>query len=771
MGVFDWKDTEDKAYIKRIEKMISTINDEYAYKITPAVDRAFLDYAKGLCKNPGAAKIQPIELCTEIMETIVANKKDFAPTAHLATLRIAEEIYTIVLPYAENTPEFEIVATIFVNMFKEGGIASRGVFNPVLYSTFKHKKNYMELMDSLKKKARLKSCLYDITQYGVRVRAYFIDDDTYTANMKYVALLFCDSEDRQTIMEQESKRVERMAGIYEVDAADVAKTEEQLLKANTMLSQTMDILVQAEAKTEQLNRIMKDTTDTITEVSKRETNLITMKATTAREDINTAYNSFLEEQRQEVIIQKDVYVNQILGEAEGKLSELRAMARAITNSANAELLRINTEAMLAKEKIADLMADDEELERLISKADENRELYDRLSKLELLNTNSIEILEKNIEEHKAATVAQEKVDKENSTPRNAVEKENASVANINAATAASSVAVGSVAPQYTPVNLPPMEVDPQTIPEVNPLLDTSIPFETRYKLVMEEKARRMEKGEHFHKMFDDVITVLMEDANPYMIGPSGCGKTYMVKQIASILNLDFIDIGYINEEYDILGFQTATGAYSTPNFYRCYKYGKIAFCDELDNGNSRATVKLNSFLSNGKNAKYSFPHGENVKRHENFRIIAAGNTAGNGADANYNTREKIEESVQQRFTPVYVGYDNYVEEKILGDYKDWYQFCVLFRQATDSWGNKNDCAAPGIITTRDTARIKKYLDNKSLDMGRILDYEFIQTKDMEYLAFLAKFIGERVESMPEAMDIYALFNKKINELREKGGVR
>ena len=34
-----------------------------------------------------------------------------------------------------------------------------------------------------------------------------------------------------------------------------------------------------------------------------------------------------------------------------------------------------------------------------------------------------------------------------------------------------------------------------------------------------------------------------------IMGPSGCGKTFMVKQIASILNMDFIDIGYINEEY------------------------------------------------------------------------------------------------------------------------------------------------------------------------------------------------------------------------------
>ena len=315
------------------------------------------------------------------------------------------------------------------------------------------------------------------------------------------------------------------------------------------------------------------------------------------------------------------------------------------------------------------------------------------------------------------------------------------------------------------------EATPTVDAPVNMFLDTSIPFEKRYALVMAEKQKRIEQGEHFHAMFDDVLTILMEDANPYMIGPSGCGKTFMVKQIASLLHMEFTDIGYINEEYDILGFQTATGAYSATNFYRCYKFGKIAFCDELDNGNSRATVKLNSFLSNGRDARYSFPNGESVKRHKNFRIIAAGNTAGNGADANYNTREKIEESVQQRFTPIYVGYDNAVEEKILGNYKDWYEFAVLFRKATDAWGNLNDCSAPGILTTRDTARIRRYLDNKSLDMGKILDYEFIQTKDMEYLAFLTKHMGEKINSFPRAKYNYDTFNQKVKQLREKGGMR
>jgi ABC-type dipeptide/oligopeptide/nickel transport system ATPase component len=282
---------------------------------------------------------------------------------------------------------------------------------------------------------------------------------------------------------------------------------------------------------------------------------------------------------------------------------------------------------------------------------------------------------------------------------------------------------------------------------------------------MKKKQYMVAMGEHFHKMFDDVLIAVMENSNPYLIGPSGCGKTFMVSQIARILGMDFIDIGYINEEYDILGFQTANGGYSRPNFYRCYKYGKIAFCDELDNGNSRATVKLNSFLSNLKEASYSFPNGENVRRHPNFRIIGAGNTDGNGADSNYNSREKIEESVQQRFTPIYIGYDNEVEKKILADYPDWYSFLVLFRMATDEWGRNNYGDAPGIITTRDATRIKKYRDNNSFDMEKILEYEFIQTKDITYLAFIEDHIKKNIAGYENASTIFNAFSSMINSRR------
>lgn len=764
MGLFDKKTEEENTALRKLNKLINNLNITNTQLNPNARDKRFIMYLEDIRKRPETTAIQPFSLFVDTAITIAENRADYHMQNYIDGIQKAEELYPKVFPFGEKTPEFEDLSLVFTSFFHADGLGTKGLFDALLMSTFRNKQNFIDFMCAIIKEPKIGERLKDITQYGVSVRAFFLDDESYTANMKHVALLILHSGNPKVTLLEARKDVEHMAGIYDIDEADVAKTEQQLVKATALLNSTVGILEEADRKTQQINRIMKDSSETIQEISKRETALLTSKAASAKEDIMAAYNSFLEEQRQEIDLQKDILVNQIYQEAEGKLNELKAMAKTITTSANTELLRINKETSDAMEKIQDMVTNDQELKKILKTAEENHELYDKISKLEVLSSQNLETITRSMEAHLTSQPAsQPVVVQQAATPVMAQ-------LNVQGTPGPAAPVIVNAENANDAIYIPEEETGSVDAP-VNWYLNTTLPFKNRYARIMEEKQKRMAQGEHFHKMFDDVLTILLEDANPYMIGPSGCGKTFMVKQIASLLNLDFTDIGYINEEYDILGFQTATGAYSATNFYRCYKYGKIAFCDELDNGNSRATVKLNSFLSNGKGASYSFPNGENVKRHANFRIIAAGNTAGNGADANYNTREKIEESVQQRFTPIYVGYDNAVEEKILDKYKDWYQFVVLFRKATDAWGNLNDCSAPGIITTRDTARIKRYLDNSSLDMGRILDYEFIQTKDMEYLAFLSKHMGEHLSECPSAKQIYESFNAKVNFIRKNSGAR
>ena len=85
--------------------------------------------------------------------------------------------------------------------------------------------------------------------------------------------------------------------------------------------------------------------------------------------------------------------------------------------------------------------------------------------------------------------------------------------------------------------------------------------------------------------------------------------------------------------------------------------------------------------------------------------------------------------------------------------------------ATDEWGRKNYGDAPGIITTRDATRIKKYNDNKSFNMHQILEYEFVQTKDITYLAFIQDFINQHIADYPNAREIFTAFSEIINSRR------
>ncbi|MBO4679458.1 MAG: AAA family ATPase, partial [Lachnospiraceae bacterium] len=490
---------------------------------------------------------------------------------------------------------------------------------------------------------------------------------------------------------------------------------------------------QYEAMTEELN-------EKAQKITRLSTEAMEAKAQNVKSEIDLAVKEYIEGQKRAINLEKDLLLKQIFSDAETELNKYKSLAKAITANTSAEIAMLGKDADAVVDRIGRTIHNDDKINEFLTKAKVDEAILDKIEKLSVLNTSAVERMVKAPDAAPAMPAGPE--------------------------------GFGGPAPMGAPGMMPPpphhRRRPEEPIAKVSPLLDRTIPFADRFKLVMAEKERRMNQGELFHEMFDDVVTAVMEDVNPYLIGPSGCGKTYMIMQVGQLLGLTCDDIGYINEEYDILGYVTATGDYSESNFYRLYKYGGIAFCDELDNGNSKATVKLNSFLTNKIDSSYSFPGGERVQRHPNFRVIAAGNTDGSGADVNYSTREKIEESVMQRMIPIYVGYDNRVEEAILKDYPEWFEFVCAFRQATDKWGEVCGIPASGIFTTRDAQRIKNYMDHSSFSLEKIMTYEFIQTKDPEYLAFLVDELDKRIDKASKAYALFGTFKKLVEAERSKG---
>lgn len=722
MGFFDKdeKETEEQRYLA----VYKAIQESKIFGLDALLT------CMGIYHNhPDKAVIRPTSLFLDMMEQI-RKYPGLYPNYNML-ISYAERVYRGMFLYGEQSPNFEELCNVFLGFFEPGGVMARNCFSETFFLLFHNPENYVRWFRSIEKDAKLSGVLQYLDDYGTAARSLFPDEETFTANVVSVTKKLLRDPNPQKVYEAELKKVYHLAGIYNVDEAAILKAEQQIETVKSLVECSGTIMDRVDRQAETIGTLADAAVARIKETCATETATVKAETDTIHERFLEEENRLLESQRTVILYEKEKLINEVVGESENRLRELTKNAQSVISSAKLEMSRVNRDADVSMSKIEEYFANHEELKKMLADSEKESEFRAKLDKLTVLSERNID------------TMLQAEPAKENAPVKTIVKE---------APTGDAVISAEEVA-------------DPSVLPDVNPLLDETVDFGVRFQAAMDRKAEMEKNGEHFHNMFDDVLVAVMENANPYLIGPSGCGKTYMVGQIARILGEDFIDIGYINEEYDILGFQTANGGYSRPNFYRCYKYGKIAFCDELDNGNARATVKLNSFLSNVKNAGYNFPNGEHVKRHPNFRMIGAGNTSGNGADTNYNTREKIEESVQQRLVPIYVGYDNSVEQAILGDYTDWYDFVCRFRKATDAWSGNTHLSAPGIVTTRDVARIRRYLDNKSFTADKILNYEFIQTKDDDYLAFLTNHISGHTTKDDPGFALAEGFAAKVELLR------
>jgi MoxR-like ATPase len=140
-------------------------------------------------------------------------------------------------------------------------------------------------------------------------------------------------------------------------------------------------------------------------------------------------------------------------------------------------------------------------------------------------------------------------------------------------------------------------------------------------------------------------------------------------------------------------------------FREAYENGGIFLLDEVDAGNANVLTLLNSALSNGY---FSFPDGV-VKRHENFRCVAAANTFGNGADRQYVGRNQLDAATLDRFVKLNWKYDTALEGRLCTN-KDWLKYVHTLRTARDKTGvrcvfstraviNGSDLLAAGVDRT------------------------------------------------------------------------
>lgn len=139
---------------------------------------------------------------------------------------------------------------------------------------------------------------------------------------------------------------------------------------------------------------------------------------------------------------------------------------------------------------------------------------------------------------------------------------------------------------------------------------------------------KTEKAEVSHAKIETITKAIEAGLGVYLYGPAGTGKSHLAKQVAKRLNLDYYEDSKIENAFDLKGFVDASGEYVYTPFAKAYINGGLFFLDEYDASNSNATTAFNNALAG---TGFSFPGIGYKDKHENFRVIAAGNTIGHGA--------------------------------------------------------------------------------------------------------------------------------------------
>tara|TARA_B110000495_G_C22976656_1_gene573716 strand:- start:151 stop:1251 length:1101 start_codon:yes stop_codon:yes gene_type:complete len=221
-----------------------------------------------------------------------------------------------------------------------------------------------------------------------------------------------------------------------------------------------------------------------------------------------------------------------------------------------------------------------------------------------------------------------------------------------------------------------------------------------------------------HYLFPDLLTLVSCRIHVFLSGPAGSFKTTAAEQVAKALELEYSAISVCGQTgaHSLLGYQDAQGHYVTTEFRKRYEQGGIFLLDEIDNGNANVLAVLNSALANGTCA---FPDGM-IKKHEDFILIASGNTAGTGADAKYIGRNPIDGATLDRFAFMKWGYDEALE-KAIGSNAPWTLEVQAMRATAEKNGSKaiispraTFSGAKLIAAGMSTEKVRSYLIKKGM---------------------------------------------------------
>ena len=610
-----------------------------------------------------------------------------------------------------NKEELDMKNIFIHNFVGTDGLLYNDYYDDAMYSTFQNKKDYFDIMNVIMSDGFLKSEFDTISDYISKVSKYCLSQDMLKRDVISFLNGFFEvvDDDYEKYSEECLEEAKKRVGVYNLSPKQLASVETKIRKVEGFLEEMNTYMKNIKGEKEALSTIVTSSKEELDKESKKSLESLREMITKEKELLTKKLDDYLLELEQLLSDKSDALFKDIIIKYKGQLEQFRNMFQMYSRATSQDLLAIQKASEDSVKQLKEYVSNEPQLQELLVKANEQN----------AVRTKIVNLVEK---EEQLLAVPQK-------------------VEEVSIPGYESRIMV-----PYKHMVLPNEIAKSPIYP-----FDESIPFSQRKEEIYKKIEERQKQGEIFHKKVPQIAIDLMEGDWPYLWGPSGTGKSYMAKQVASLLGMNLTKAGKITEPYSVLGYNDPQGRYQiTPSFIAAL-YGNLLFLDELDNGNPDTQVVLNDIYSELLNkldnpndiCEVTFGTDVNVDINPNFRMLGAGNTSGEGENEAFSSRGKMDESIQERMTPIYVDYDDRVEEQILKDYPEWYDFFIKFRNACVKYSKSIGHQSPqGITTTRDAAAIKKYISHNSKSIDQVLQERFIQIKDSEYRKALAKSIAK-----------------------------
>lgn len=204
------------------------------------------------------------------------------------------------------------------------------------------------------------------------------------------------------------------------------------------------------------------------------------------------------------------------------------------------------------------------------------------------------------------------------------------------------------------------------------------------KVVTVVDGKKFEGDGVVHEKFEQIVKFVANNEPVFLTGPAGSGKNVLCQQVAKALGLNFYFSNAVTQEYKITGFTDAMGIFHESQFYKAFKNGGLFMLDEMDASIPEVLVILNAAIAN-RYFDFPAPIGY-VEAHPDFRVIAAGNTFGLGANYEYVGRNQLDMASLDRFAVVKVDYDKGIEMNVAQGNAELVDFADDVRKAAEKSG-------------------------------------------------------------------------------------